>query len=124
VKALVNSHIKVTGYVEDIRPFYEMATIYVAPLRIARGIQNKILEAMAMARPVVATSKAFEGIEAIPGEDLLIADSGTEFIEKISLFLEDRAGCQSIAASARRTIEKNYSWEHSVGMLEKILTGS
>ncbi len=122
VKALVNSHIKVTGYVEDIRPFYEMATIYVAPLRIARGIQNKILEALAMARPVVATSKAFEGIEAIPGQDLLIADSGTEFIEKISLLLEDRAGCQSIAASARRTIEKNYSWEHSVGMLEKILT--
>jgi glycosyltransferase involved in cell wall biosynthesis len=121
VKALVNSHIKVTGYVEDIRPFYEMATIYVAPLRIARGIQNKILEAMAMARPVIATSKAFEGIEAIPGQDLLIADSRTEFIEKISLLLEDRAGCQSIAASARRTIEENYSWEHSVEVLERLI---
>jgi sugar transferase (PEP-CTERM/EpsH1 system associated) len=121
VRALENDHIKVTGYVEDIRPFYEMATIYVAPLRIARGIQNKILEAMAMARPVIATSKAFEGIEAVPGCDLLIADSRTEFIEKISLLLEDEQGRQSVATSARRTIEKNYSWEHSVGMLERLI---
>jgi glycosyltransferase involved in cell wall biosynthesis len=121
VKALVNSHIKVTGYVEDIRPFYEMATIYVAPLRIARGIQNKILEAMAMARPVIATSKAYEGIEAIPEKDLLLADSKTEFIDKIGLLLADEKKRRSLAASARRTIEQNYSWEHSVGMLEKIL---
>jgi glycosyltransferase involved in cell wall biosynthesis len=124
VRALENEHIKVTGYVEDIRPFYEMATIYVAPLRIARGIQNKILEAMAMARPVIATSKAHEGIEAVPGRDLLIADSRTEFIEKISLLLEDEQGRQSVAASARRTIEENYSWERGMEVLENVLTCS
>lgn len=121
VKALVNSHIKVTGYVEDIRPFYEMATIYVAPLRIARGIQNKILEAMAMARPVVATCKAFEGIEAIPGQDLLIADSGTEFIEKITTLLRDERRQTFLGVSARQRVESNYSWEHSLQMFEKIL---
>ncbi|MEW6326652.1 MAG: glycosyltransferase [Thermodesulfobacteriota bacterium] len=121
VRALENDHIKVTGYVEDIRPFYERATVYVAPLRIARGIQNKVLEAMSMARPVIATSRAFEGIEAVPGRDLLIADSRTEFIEKISLLLEDEQGRQSVATSARRTVEKNYSWERSVEMLERLI---
>lgn len=121
VRALENDHIKVTGYVEDIRPFYEMATIYVAPLRIARGIQNKILEAMAMARPVIATSRAFEGIEASPEKDLLLADSKTEFIDKIGLLLKDEERQRSIAASARRTIEENYSWERSMEVLERLI---
>lgn len=121
VKALKNDHIKVTGYVEDIRPFYEMATIYAAPLRIARGIQNKILEAMAMARPVVVTSRAFEGIEAIPEKDLLIADSKVEFIEKIGMLLKDEERRKSIAASARQIIEKNYSWELSMEALERLI---
>lgn len=122
VKALAGEHIRVTGYVEDIRSFYELATIYVAPLRMARGIQNKILEAMSMGRAVVSTSKAFEGIEALPGKDLLLADSKEDFTSQIGLLLKDTKKRQSIGESARRTIEEKYSWERSLRMLETFLT--
>ena len=64
----------VTGAVADIRPYVAHAAVAVAPLRIARGIQNKVLEAMAMARPVVASPEAFEGVRATAGRDLLVAD--------------------------------------------------
>jgi len=122
IKKLADSHVIVTGYVEDIRPYYQMATVYVAPLRIARGIQNKVLEAMAMAKPVVSTSKAFEGIEATPNKDLLLANSEKEFIEKITMLLENPKQRKSIGISARQTVEKNYSWQHNLKILEKILT--
>src|SRR6185312_2261157 len=64
----------VTGRVADTRPYIAHASAVVAPLRIARGIQNKVLEAMAMAKPVVASRQAFEGVRARPGQDLLVAE--------------------------------------------------
>ena len=106
---------------DDIRPYYQIATVYIAPLRIARGIQNKILEAMAMAKPVISTSKAFEGIEATPNKDLLLADSEKEFIEKITMLLENPEKRKSLEISARQTVEKNYSWQHNLKILEEIL---
>jgi len=121
IKKLVNSNIIITGYVDDIRPYYQIATVYIAPLRIARGIQNKILEAMAMAKPVISTSKAFEGIEATPNKDLLLADSEKEFIEKITMLLENPEKRKSLEISARQTVEKNYSWQHNLKILEEIL---
>ena len=121
VKALTSQSVKVTGYVKDIRPFYERATVYVAPLRMARGIQNKILEAMAMGKPVVTTSKAFEGIEAVPEKDLLIADEKEEFIHKINLLLRNQNRLNSLGESARKTVEQNYSWEQSMSLIDKIL---
>ncbi len=121
IKEWANHQVIVTGYVEDIRPYYQMATIYVAPLRIARGIQNKILEAMAMAKPVVSTSKAFEGIEATPNKDLLLADSEKEFIEKITGLLQNPEKRKSLGISARQTVEKNYSWQYNLKILEEIL---
>jgi len=121
IKKLSNPNIIITGYVEDIRPYYQKATIYIAPLRIARGIQNKILEAMAMAKPVVSTSKAFEGIEATPNKDLLLADSEKEFIEKITGLLQNPEKRESLGISARQTVEKNYSWQYNLRILEEIL---
>jgi len=121
IKRLANFNTIITGYVDDIRPYYQKATIYIAPLRIARGIQNKILEAMAMAKPVISTSKAFEGIEATPNKDLLLADSEKEFIEKITMLLENPEKRKYLGISARQTIEKNYSWQHNLKILEEIL---
>ena len=121
IKKLVNSNIIITGYVDDIRPYYQIATVYIAPLRIARGIQNKILEAMAMAKPVISTSKAFEGIEATPNKDLLLADSEKEFIEKITMLLKNPEKRKSLEISARQTVEKNYSWQYNLKILEEIL---
>jgi glycosyltransferase involved in cell wall biosynthesis len=65
----------VTGRVPDVRPFIAHADVVVAPLRIARGTQNKVLEAMAMARPVVATPEAFEGLRVVRGQDLLVGNT-------------------------------------------------
>jgi len=71
--------VQVTGAVDDVRTWLSGADIVVAPLRIARGIQNKVLEAMAMAKPVVASTAAAEGIDAVDGEHLMVAqDAGEE----------------------------------------------
>ena len=74
----LDSSVTVTGYVPDTREYLKMATVVAAPLRIARGIQNKVLEAMAMGIPVVATPQAFEGIEAEPGRDLILGEDVRE----------------------------------------------
>ena len=111
--------ITVTGYVEDIRKYYKMATICVAPLRIARGIQNKILEAMAMTKPVVCTSNAFEGIMATPGRDLIVADEPVEFASCVFSLLEDPKKRQLIAERGRRCMEEKYSWDAQLAQLDQ-----
>ena len=80
--------IRVTGRVPDTRSFMAHADACVAPLRSARGIQNKVLEAMAMGRPVIASRQAFEGVRAIPGRDLLVADSANATIDRIAEVLD------------------------------------
>jgi sugar transferase (PEP-CTERM/EpsH1 system associated) len=120
VQELENNAIKVTGYVDDIRPYYQKATISVVPLRIARGIQNKILEAMAMAKPVITTSKALEGINAIPEQDLLIGDSAGQLIDQVTMLLRDEKKAKTLGGSARRYVEKEYSWQRNMEVLNRI----
>ena len=71
--------VTVTGRVADVRPYLARASVAVVPLRIARGIQNKLLEAMAMGLPAVACSAAASGVEAVPGRDLFVADDPAGF---------------------------------------------
>src|SRR5262249_54683945 len=75
--------VTVTGHVADVRPYVRDAALTVAPLRIARGTQNKILESMAMGIPVVATPQAAKGIQAIPDRHLLVAENGENFAHKV-----------------------------------------
>jgi sugar transferase (PEP-CTERM/EpsH1 system associated) len=116
-----NNGVKVTGFVDDIRPFYNSADISVVPLRLARGIQNKVLETMAMEKPVVATSKAVEGIKAVAENQLLVADSPTEFATKICSLLKDKSQRKLLGKNARKFVEKNYNWEKNLQKLDKIL---
>ncbi|MFL6862294.1 MAG: TIGR03087 family PEP-CTERM/XrtA system glycosyltransferase [Allosphingosinicella sp.] len=111
VRALASDRVIVTGEVADVRPWLAAADVVVAPLRIARGVQNKVLEAMAMARPVVATPAAFEGIEAEPGRDLILADSPEAQAEAIARLLADPARAAALGAAARRQIERTYAWD-------------
>ena len=111
----------VTGFVDDIREFYGMATVCVAPLRIARGIQNKVLEAMAMAKPVVCTNNAFEGINAIAGRDLLVADEPVAFAEEVVRLLLNRSVGEKIGKNARECMEHNYSWDTKLSVLDQYL---
>jgi glycosyltransferase involved in cell wall biosynthesis len=77
----------VTGTVPDVRPYIAHAAVAVAPLRIARGIQNKVLEAMAMATPVVVSPQALEGIDAVPGSELVLADGAAAFADACAALL-------------------------------------
>jgi len=121
VRRLEGPRVIVTGGVPDVRSWLAAADVVAAPLRIARGIQNKVLEAMAMARPVVASPAAFEGIEAEPGRHLLVADSTEAQAEAISALLGDPGRARALGQSARRRIEQAYRWEARLAPLGEIV---
>ena len=121
VKRLAGERITVTGEVPDTRGWLESADVIVAPLRIARGVQNKVLEAMAMGRPVVATPAAFEGIEAEPGRDLLVAETAEEQARAVRHLLSDPTRAAALGAAARRRMEEAYSWEARLAPLAGLL---
>lgn len=113
--------VKVTGAVPGIRPYLAHARLAVAPLRMARGVQNKVLEAMAMAKPVLASPQAAEGIEARVGTELLVAVDATEFVGQASHLLEhDNAA--AIGAAGRARVLASYAWEKSLSRFENLLT--
>jgi sugar transferase (PEP-CTERM/EpsH1 system associated) len=121
VLALRRQGVIVTGEVADIRSWLAAAEIVVAPLAIARGIQNKVLEAMAMARPVVASPAAFEGIDAVPGRDLLVEQGADAMARAILRLLDDRAAADALGQSGRRRMEAHYRWDARLAPLEEIV---
>jgi sugar transferase (PEP-CTERM/EpsH1 system associated) len=116
--------VTVTGAVPDVRSWLAAADLVVAPLRIARGIQNKVLEAMAMAKAVIASPAAFEGINARPGRDLIVADSPGEQAGAILSMLANPQASAEMGASARRQMEERYRWEAVLAPLRDMLAGS
>lgn len=121
VRSLEGQHIVVTGTVPDVRPYLQHAAIVVAPLRIARGIQNKILEAMAMERPVIATSTCAIPIAAEIGNELVTADTPSEYVEAVEALLRDSSRASSIGRAARSKILSSYSWEAHLKALDTYL---
>jgi len=111
--------VTVTGRVPDVRPYLAHATAAVAPLRIARGIQNKVLEAMAMGRPVVVSPEALEGIEAAPGRDVLLA-TGEEGLARACVDAAGPAG-PAIGAAGRRCVVEHYAWPARLAALDALL---
>jgi len=111
--------ITVTGSVPDVRPYVAHAAVAVAPLRIARGIQNKVLEAMAMARPVVASPQAFEGIDATPGSELVVADAPEDHASRLLALL--RTPGDAMGRAARACVERRYSWPAHLSSIEERL---
>ena len=120
VLALKEAGVLVTGEVADIRSWLDAADLVVAPLAIARGIQNKVLEAMAMARCVVASPAAFEGIEAEPGRELVLA-AAPEQGAAIAHLLAHPANAREIGLAARRRMETEYRWDARLAPLEQIV---
>jgi sugar transferase (PEP-CTERM/EpsH1 system associated) len=108
--------IVVTGRVPDVRAFIAHADVAVAPLRIARGTQNKILEAMAMARPVVATPEGFEGLRATPRRDLLVAKTPDAIARSITDVLENRY--PNLGSEARKAVEQYHDWRCTLRALD------
>lgn len=116
--------VSVTGQVPDVRPYLADAAVSVAPLRIAQGTQNKILEAMAMGIPVVATSEAAKGIQALPERHLLVADGPEAFAGQVIRVLRDAALRQHLSEAGRRQVETAHDWSRSMAILYDILEQS
>jgi sugar transferase (PEP-CTERM/EpsH1 system associated) len=121
VRALDGERVRITGAVPDIRAWLAAADIVVAPLRIARGIQNKVLEAMAMAKPVVASPAAFEGIEAQPGRDLLVAGDAEAMADAINGLLAAPARAFAIGRAAREAVARDYRWDRRLAPLSELI---
>ena len=115
------ANITVTGRVDDIRPYVYYATVSIASLRIARGIQNKVLEAMALARPVVCTPHALEGIDATPGADLALADTADQFAETVLDLIATPERAQAMGVRARQRMVEAYSWEAQMAVLDDVI---
>lgn len=111
----------VTGSVEDIRPYLQKSMVYVVPLRISRGVQNKVLEAMSMCIPVVTTSRVLEGIGAEPGRDLFVEDNPERFANRIIELLNDRILREKIGKAGRKFVEEWYNWNRAFERLENLL---
>jgi len=114
--------IYVTGRVPDVRPYLAHAALAVAPLRIARGVQNKVLEAMAMARAVFATPAAAEGLSAREGKEILVTADARQMAESIIEFLDGR-GDVEMGSRAREFVEREYRWERNLEHLGSLLNG-
>jgi sugar transferase (PEP-CTERM/EpsH1 system associated) len=112
--------VTVTGRVPDVRPYLAGAVAAVAPMRIARGIQNKVLEAMAMARPVVLTSGALEGIDADPGREVALADTEDDFAAAC-VHLATNGDTSRLGAAARARILRDYDWDARLRQFDELL---
>jgi sugar transferase (PEP-CTERM/EpsH1 system associated) len=117
VRALAGESVTVTGAVPDVRPYLRHASVVVAPLRIARGIQNKILEALAMARPTVASHACAASLDCEAGAHLCVATGEQEFADAIDALLREPERAARLGAAGRRRIVERYDWSRN---LEKI----
>lgn len=111
----------ITGYVEDVRPYLARASVVIEPITVAMGIRTRVLEALAMGKPVVATSSAVGGIDITPNEDIIIADNPNEFAERVIQLLNDEELRGRISKNARKLVEKKYSWEIMSEKFHKVL---
>jgi sugar transferase (PEP-CTERM/EpsH1 system associated) len=115
--------VRVTGSVPDVRPHAQRAALSIAPLAIARGTQNKILESLSMGVPVVTSSIAAGGVDAVPGEHLLVADTPAEQCAAILTLLENPALRERFARAGRERMLSHHSWPHSMQRLDALIAG-
>jgi polysaccharide biosynthesis protein PslH len=114
--------ITVTGFVPDVRPYLTDAAVAIAPLRLARGTQNKILECMGMGLPVVTTPEAARGIQATPGDHLLVANSSEKQTQFIVELLRDPARRSQLGEAGRIQVESAHQWPASMRILDEVLS--
>ena len=120
LKALGGENVVITGSVEDIRPYIGHAAVVVAPLQMARGVQNKVLEAMSMRKGVVATTAASRALNIESGKELWVAD-GPESFGKAVVDVVLGRGSKRIAAVAREHIEAYYHWDKNLSVIDDLL---
>lgn len=119
VLSLEKSNITITGWVEDIRTAYADGKVFVAPLNIGTGLQNKLLEAMAMEKACVTTSLVNGSLKAKDGSEVKVCSMNKEFVDVVLNLLNNDTLRQEIGKNARKFVESNYSWSSSVKLLEE-----
>jgi sugar transferase (PEP-CTERM/EpsH1 system associated) len=118
IRALAeDERITVTGYVHDIRPYLGRAAVALAPLLVAAGMQNKVLEALAMATPIVATPASCRALQVKDGVHLLMAEGSSLFARAVLRLLEDRSLAERLQIAGRAYVEAHHSWQHSADLL-------
>ena len=122
VLALASEGVAVSGTVADVRPYLSHAAVVVAPLRLARGVQNKVLEAMAMARPVVCASACAEAIDAETGLHLLAAETAPDFVLQIDRLLADADFAADLGRLGRQFVLDHFSWDARLSPIDDILS--
>ncbi len=105
--------VEVWGDVPSVEPFYERASLAIVPLRAGSGSRLKILEAMALGKPVISTSKGAEGLQIEPGKDFMVAEDTAGFAESVSKLLSNPELYDEISANARKTVEEKYDWSEA-----------
>jgi polysaccharide biosynthesis protein PslH len=119
VQALAaDRRIQVTGYLPDLRPAIAGATLAVCPLRYGVGIQNKVLEAMALATPAVVARQAARALAVRDRHDLLLAEQPAEYADAILTLLDDPARAARLGAAGRRYVERHHNWDTAAAQLE------
>src|SRR5262249_18664616 len=113
--------VEVTGQVPDVRPYLERSAVTVIPLRIARGVQNKVLEALAMGRATVVSPEALAGLQARPGVHLLSATTPQEWIDATLRLLNDAELRQQLGTAGRQYVEENHCWDHCLDAFGPLL---
>ncbi|MDZ7592163.1 MAG: glycosyltransferase [Rubrivivax sp.] len=112
----------VSGTVPDVRPYLQHAAVVVAPLRLARGVQNKILEAMAMGRPVVAATACAAALNAEPGREILDAADADDYLRCIEMLLQAPDRARAIGTAGRLRVQKSYTWAAHMNIIDRHLT--
>ncbi|MBV8122244.1 MAG: TIGR03087 family PEP-CTERM/XrtA system glycosyltransferase [Alphaproteobacteria bacterium] len=115
--------VSVTGWVPDTRPYLDAAEVFVAPLRVARGVQNKLLEALAMGLPCVASRLAWRGTVAAERDGILVADTAVEFAQNVVRLLLDPKFRAEMASKARAAAETHYRWPGQMEALDQVIAG-
>ena len=123
VMALKSSQVTVSGWVPDMRDCYARARIFIAPMQIGTGLQNKLLEAMAMKIPCITSPLAFKALNARDGEDILVAQSPKEYAAHILMLLDNPAKAAAIAQNGYDFVHRNFNWETETEKINRLMVG-
>lgn len=121
VRALEGDRVRVTGWVNDMREYYRKARVFIAPMRLGTGLQNKLLEAMAMQLPCITSPLANQALGAEPNREILIGDNAEEFAEHILRLFRDENFARQLALQGYSFVKQHYSWENATNQLAEII---
>ncbi len=121
IRSLASSSVTVTGWVDDIREYYASSRVFVAPMQIGTGLQNKVLEAMAMQLPCITSPLANEALMAKEGTEILIGRNAGEYAEQILSLLSDSQTMEQLSRNGYRFVLQSFNWESTTAQLEKVI---